>query len=115
METQYALEVAQTILSQLRYTTDRKFMVMSWGFNKPIYGFDSLLGYEAPFLQFRVKGRLFSGRVRVYHNSLDYYTVFFMAVQSDTEKMPRLDDVDCEQLTYAIDRAIENPKGGYKY
>lgn len=106
-----SFEVAQTIREQLKFGGMMK--VWSWGANAWKHGNDKMLGYDANFLQFRVTGHHFQGRVRVYHNSMDEYTVLFLAVQSDTEKMPRI-DAWCENLTSVIDEKIEKIPT-YKY
>lgn len=106
MTSEQKKEIADTILAQLRCGAMRLQKFWSWGANAFRFGEDNKIGYNAPFLHFRVTGLKFRGVVRVYHNSLDYYTVLFLNLKG-VEMLPRLEDVDCEGLNEAIDDVIE--------
>jgi hypothetical protein len=90
----------------LLYYGNNKIMTWSWGANTFRYGDDELLGVMAPFLQFRVTGRKYRGRVRLYLVN-DLYQVVFLAVQSNKEKLPRMTDVFFDELVPKLDEVIE--------
>lgn len=115
-------EVAQTILTQLRYGQDRTIKVMSWGAHNWMAGEDkeSNLG----FLRFNVQGHHFKGIVKIALAFNDTYTVEFIKVskkkdaemsellgrtkfKTTSETVETWTDVYFDELTERIDEYVE--------
>lgn len=103
---QEASEVATIILKQLRSSKRNATYTIRWGMKALRYGSDNKLGYNAPFLHFRVTGLKFHGVVRIYLNVMDEYTVLFMNLVGE-EQMERIDGVADENLCEAINFRVE--------
>lgn len=102
MEAQYVNEIAQTILSQIKMTTQPN-VYWSWGAK----GFVATIFNNMPALKFRVSGLNYSGYVIVSLNEgSDTYEIYKMKVKTkETEKV--YDDVYCDQLGELLDKLIE--------
>lgn len=96
---------ANSIHQQMRYGPNL-IIYWSWGTNGPKWGYDDALGYVAPYLRFRVTGKLFRGVVKIYHEAMDTYAVTFTNLKG-VEQRERLEGLYCDNFMEVIDKIIE--------
>jgi hypothetical protein len=97
------LQIAQTILSQLRGLGAIK--MMSWGANKFVGG--------ANFLEFKVQGFILKGRVRITLTSMDDYTITFYKPRG-TEPFKTIEGIFFDEMVDVIDRNVEFTGADYE-
>lgn len=111
-----ALEIAQTIASQIRagYGSDGKpgvQLMMCWAYRQPVAlpEFKSEAGdFFLGGLQFRVSGFKHKGLVRVLLRGDDLYTVQIGINRKGFQVKKELEGVYCDQLTEIIDGLVES-------
>jgi hypothetical protein len=96
------LEVAKTILSQLRGLGMVK--MMCWGAN-------SFVGSQN-FLEFKVQGFKLKGRVRVTLTSMDDYTITFYKPRGK-EPYKTVEGIYFDEMVDVIDREVEYTGDNY--
>lgn len=98
-----ARETAQEILRQLKVGDIRRFY--SWGANG--FAFDEDTKKGEIYLQFKVNGAIFKGKVRIaLVLARDTYRIEFY---QGFEKKKEMDDVYAEDMAEFIDEFIEKP------
>lgn len=106
MNSEYALEVANTIREQLFALTDRN-VLFSWGIRR----LSATTVGDCAALKIEVTARLFRGSVLVALNGSDYYDIYALDLKKSLRQIA--EDVSFDQLGDTIDRKIErgdNPK-----
>ena len=102
---EYTKQVAETILSQLKYGRERVIKVMSWGARQWTCG-ETAEGNS--FLAFRVSGFVFKGIVKVILWGDDTYTVQLIKNEKGAEVIKHEQKgVYNEDLTDIIDGLVE--------
>ena len=89
------LQVANTIRQQLIAFGQVK--VWSWGARQWVGG--------SNFLQFRVSGHHFKGRIKITLNSMDLYDIQFIKLSGEVHN--EVNGVYFDQMTDIIDRVVE--------
>lgn len=106
------MEIADTILAQLLYGYWNKVRVMSWGAHDWEKGTDEK---QNEFIQFKVNGMLFKGRVRITYMPSDTYTLTFYKKENGMFiNVEELEDVYFDELNNTIDERVEKRKD-YKF
>lgn len=104
MNSQYAKQVADTIIRQL-YAGGRT-KVMSWGAHAWRFG---ITDNDNAFLLFRVRGLLYKGLVRIVLNANDTYTVELVNKNSEQkfDVIKSVDNAYFDNITDIVDGLVE--------